>query len=143
MATSEPKAPTARWKKGLVYFIVLGLSAILIWTQLPQSPYPTDLDRINNGQPSLVLVYDVNTAGGMMVMELLAPLREEYGDQMEFLVASLGLPDGRAFAKHYSITSGAVVFFSADATHSSTLHAPKSTDELRMVLERVIPKNTP
>jgi len=143
MATSEPKAPTAAWKKGLVYFIVFGLSAVLIWTQLPDRPYPTDLNLVGKGKPALVLVYDVNTAGGMMVMELLKPLREEYDGQVEFLVASMGLPDGRAFAQHYKISSGAVVFFLANGTHSSTMRAPDSTQELRKYIERTFTKNTP
>ncbi len=140
MTTTAPKSPLAGWKKGLIYFIVLGLSAVLIWTQLPEKPYPTDLNIIGQGKPAVVLVYDVNTAGGMMTMELLAPLRDEYGDQVEFLVASLGLPDGQAFAKHYRISSGAVVFFLADATHSSTMRAPDNTAELRRYLERTLPK---
>ena len=137
---TPPKSPLATWKKWLIYTIALGASAILIWTQLPQSPYPTDLDRIGVGKPAVVLVYDVNTAGGMMVMELLAPIRDEYGDQVEFLVASLGLPDGRSFAQHYQITSGAVVFFSADASQTYTVRGPESTEQLRRMLERVMKK---
>ena len=143
MNTTAPKSPLAGWKKGLIYFIVLGLSAVLIWTQLPEKPYPTDLNRVGQGKPAVVLIYDVNTAGGMMTMELLSPLREEYGDNVEFLVASLGLPEGRAFANHYGISSGALVFFLADATHSSTLRAPESTPELRRHLERTFTNNTP
>ncbi len=140
MNTTAPKAPLAGWKKGLIYFIVLGLSAVLIWTQLPERPYPTDLNLVGKGKPALVLVYDVNTAGGMMVMELLKPLREEYSDQVEFLVASLGLPDGQSFARHYRISSGAVVFFLADGTHASTMRAPDSTPELRRYIERILSK---
>lgn len=133
--TDAPKAPLARWKKGLIYFIALGLSGILIWTQLPRGAYPTDLNRIGAGKPAAVLIYDVNTAGGMMVMKLLNPLRDEYGNQVEFLVASLGLPDGRAFAKHYGVSSGAVVFLLPDASHSSTVRAPETIADLRPALE--------
>lgn len=140
MTTSPPKAPLATWKKWLIYTIVLSASAILIWTQLPERPYPTDLNLVGKGKPALVLIYDANNAGGMMTMELLAPLRDEYGDQVEFLVASLGLPDGQAFAKHYRISSGAVAFFLADGTHSSTMRAPESTPELRRYLERTLSK---
>ncbi len=138
MTNTAPKNPLAPWKKGLIYFIVIGLSAVLIWTQLPQSPYPTDLNRVGAGKPAVVLIYDSNSAGGMMVMELLAPIRDEYGDQVEFLVASMGLPDGRNFAKHYGISSGAVVFFSADASQSITVRAPESTEALRQTLERTL-----
>ncbi len=141
MNTTAPKTPMAGWKKGLIYFIVLGLSAILIWSQLPDRPYPTDLTRIGQGKPALVLVYDVNTSGGMTVMELLKPLREKYDGHVEFLVASMGLPEGRAFAQHYNITSGAVVFFSANANHSSTLRAPQSTEELYQHLKKILPSS--
>jgi hypothetical protein len=143
MATTPPKNPLAPWKKGLIYFIVLGLSAVLIWTQLPDRPYPTDLNLVGKGKPAIVLVYDVNTAGGMMVMELLKPLREEYDGQVEFLVASMGLPDGRAFAQHYRISSGAVVFFSADSSQNFTVRAPDNTEELRLILERTMTKSKP
>ncbi|VAW44722.1 hypothetical protein MNBD_GAMMA04-60 [hydrothermal vent metagenome] len=138
MTTAAPKAPLATWKKWLIYTFVLGASAILIWTQLPQSPYPTDLNRIGAGQPAVVLIYDVNSSGGMTVMKLLEPLREKYGDQVQFLVASMGLPDGRDFARHYKISSGAVVFFLGDATHSSTVRAPESTEDLREALKKVL-----
>ncbi len=138
MTNTAPKNPLAPWKKGLIYFIVLGLSAVLIWTQLPQSPYPTDLNRVGAGKPAVVLIYDSNSAGGMMVMELLAPIRDEYGDQVEFLVASMGLPDGRNFAKHYGISSGAVVFFSADASQHFTVRAPESTEGLRKELKKAL-----
>ena len=140
MTTSSPKAPLATWKKWLIYTIALGASAILIWTQLPNAPYPTDLNRIGAGQPAVVLIYDVNNAGGMMTMKLLEPLREEYGDQVQFLVASMGLPDGRDFASHYQISSGAVAFFQADATHSGSIRAPESTEELHQLLKRALPK---
>jgi len=138
MTATPAKSPMATWKKWLIYTIALGASAILIWTQLPKAPYPTDLNLVGAGKPAIVLVYDVNTAGGMMVMELLSPIRDEYGDQVEFLVASLGLPEGRSFAQHYRITSGAVVFFSADASQTYTIRAPESTEQLRRMLERAI-----
>ncbi|VAW44229.1 hypothetical protein MNBD_GAMMA04-243 [hydrothermal vent metagenome] len=141
MTTTASKPPFARWKKGLIYFVVLSVSAVLIWTQLPQSPYPTDLNRIGAGKPAVVLIYDVNTSGGMTVMKLLNPLRDEYGDQVEFLVASMGLPDGRNFAKHYGVSSGAVVFLLDDATHSSTVRAPENIEHLRQPLEKTLSKN--
>ena len=138
--TTTASKPLARWKKGLIYLVVLIVSAVLIWTQLPQSPYPTDLNRIGAGKPAVVLIYDSNTIAGMNVMKLLNPLRDEYGNQVEFLVASLGLPDGRDFAKHYDVSSGAVVFLLDDATHSSTVYAPESTENLRQSLEKTLSK---
>ena len=140
MTKTAPKPPPASWKKWLIYIVALGASAILIWTQLPQGAYPTDLTRIGAGKPAVVLVYDVNNLGGMNTMKLLNPLRDEYGSQVEFLVASIGLPEGRQFSNHYGVTSGGVVFFLADATHSSTMHAPPSTADLRQALEKTFSK---
>ncbi len=143
MNATPAKSPLATWKKWVIYTIALGASAILIWTQLPQGPYPTDLDRIGAGKPAAVLIYDVNTAGGMMTMEHLNPLRTQYSDQMEFLVASQGLPDGREFASRYRVSSGAVVFFTADGTHSSSMRAPQSVEDLHRPLKRAISQSTP
>ncbi|MFO7543807.1 MAG: hypothetical protein R6W97_13500 [Thiobacillus sp.] len=56
--TSAPHKGLPLWGKGLIYvFIVVAVGA-LIWIQLPRGSYPTDLTRIGNGRPALVLAYE-------------------------------------------------------------------------------------
>ncbi|MFO7542576.1 MAG: hypothetical protein R6W97_07190 [Thiobacillus sp.] len=136
--TSAPHKGLPRWGKGLIYgFIVVAVGA-LIWSQLPRGAYPTDLTRVGNGLPALVLAYEIDSSGGMEVMALLDEIRSEYADRVEFLVASLSLPDGHAFAQRHGAVNGTVMLFSGTGSHLQTMHQPGSTDELRQALDSAV-----
>ena len=111
--TTEQKQGPRRWRQWLIYMaIAVGVLA-LVWSQLPRSPYSTDLTRIGQGQPALVLAYDIQSMGGMAVMSMMDDLRGEYADRIAFLVAPLGAPDGQAFGRRFEANNGSVVLFSA------------------------------
>lgn len=127
-----------RWSKWLIYLSIVGVVAALIWSQLPRGPYPTDLTRIGEGRPALVLAYDINSMGGAAVMGLMDALRGEYADRIEFLVAPIGAPHGHDFAERHGAVNGTVVLFSGDGSHVRTIHLPQTTEELRRALEQVL-----
>jgi len=135
---SEANKSFPLWGKWLIYIIIFSAVGALIVKQLPSGAYPTDLTRVGQGKPALVLVYDVNTANGMHVMELLKDLRLEYADRVEFLVANLGLPEGRSFAQHYKVGSGSVFMFKRDGELMRTIRKPESTAALQQALDEVI-----
>jgi hypothetical protein len=83
--------------KWLISLAIIGGVHALVWSQLPRSPYSTDLARIGQGQPALVLAYDIQSMGGMEVMGMMDDLRGEYAERVAFLVAPLGAPHGQAF----------------------------------------------
>ncbi len=127
-----------RKRKWPIYLAVSGLVAALIWSQLPRNPYPTDLARIGQGQPALVLAYDILSTGGMEVIVMMDALRAEYAERIEFLVAPLGAPHGRAFGQRYNAINGTVVLFSAKGAAVRTMHLPANTAELRDALEELL-----
>lgn len=127
-----------RKSKWLIYMAVVAGVVALIWSQLPRSPYSTDLARIGQGQPALVLAYDIQSMGGMAVMAMMDDLRGEYAERIAFLVAPLGAPHGHAFGKRFEAVNGTVVLFSAKGTVVSTVHLPANTAELQKALEGLL-----
>ncbi len=140
--TPAPHKSLSRRGKWLIYLAIFGAIGALIWSQLPRGAYPTDLTRVGKGRPALVLAYDINSMGGMSVMGLLDVLRGEYADRVEFLVADLGVPDGRDFAQRHDAINGTVMLYSADGSHMRTIHLPLNTEILRHALEQVVSGQT-
>jgi hypothetical protein len=128
----------SRSRKWLITLAVVGLVLALVWSQLPRSPYPTDLARIGQGQPALVLAYDIQSMGGMEVMGMMDDLRGEYAERIAFLVAPLGAPLGRAFGQRHDAINGTVVLFSATGTAVRTVHLPANTAELKKALDGLL-----
>lgn len=136
--TTEQKQGPRRWRQWLIYMaIAVGVLA-LVWSQLPRSPYSTDLTRIGQGQPALVLAYDIQSMGGMAVMSMMDDLRGEYAGRIAFLVAPLGAPDGQAFGRRFEANNGSVVLFSATGGVVNTVHLPQNTAELKKELDKLL-----
>ena len=136
--TSERNQGMPRMRKWLITLAITALVLALVWSQLPRSPYSTELTRIGQGQPALVLAYDIQSMGGMEVMAMMDDLRGEYADRVEFLVAPLGAPHGRAFGQQHDAVNGTVVLFSANGEAVRTVHLPANTAQLQQVLERLL-----
>lgn len=135
--TQQTQQGKSAWTKILITIAILVAAGALMWSQLPRGPYPTDLARIGQGRPALVLAYDIQSMGGMAGMELLDKLRDEYADRVEFLVADLGVPQGRQFAQSLGAISGTVAFLSADGAHLQTMHPPLLPEALRQAVHNV------
>jgi hypothetical protein len=139
--TNVPPQGLSRMRKWLVYLAIVGGVLALVWSQLPRSPYSTDLARIGQGQPALVLAYDIQSLGGMEVMAMMDELRGEYAERIAFLVAPLGAPQGQAFGNRFGVANGSVVLFSSRGTAVNTIHLPSNTAELQQALERLLAGN--
>jgi hypothetical protein len=124
-----------RWAKALVTAVVVIAVGALAFTQLPRGAFPTDLSRIGQGTPALVVARDINYLAGAEVMDLLNSLRPEYGNRLEFLAAHLGQPDGRAFAHRHGARDGTVIVFAGNGTPVATLHTPQTASEVRSALD--------
>jgi hypothetical protein len=127
-----------RLQKWLIYAAITIGTLALVWSQLPRGPYSTDLNRIGQGQPSLVLAYDIQSMGGMAVMAMMDEVYDEYTDRITFLVADLGTPDGQAFSRRYDLFNGSVVLLTARGAAVSTLHLPFNTAGLQQALEELL-----
>lgn len=139
---TEQPTPSDRsvspWRRRLTVTAALVAVGSLVWNQLPKGSYPTDLSRIGQGQAALVLAIDSNYSGGASVMELLNAVRHDFADSVQFLVASLALPNGQAFADQHQAGDGTVLLFDAKGQRVAVLHAPKTQDELRKALRQAL-----
>lgn len=142
MQAPQPPTPSpARKHKAigrLIVAVFVLLAGVFIWNQLPKGSYPTDLSRIGQGQAALVLTLNGNFMAGVEMMPVLDTLRKDFGDQAQFLVASMGLPEGQAFAQRHQTDDGSVVVFDARGTPLAVLHGPRTAQELREVLLQAV-----
>ena len=142
--TSESKKSFPLWAKWLIYIVIFSAMGALIVKQLPSGgAYSTDLTQVGQGQPAMVLVYDVNNMAGMHVMGLLKELREQYKDRVQFLVADLGSADGRSFARHYKGVSGSVIVLKGDGYIMQMIRGPESSAMLEQALKDVLATQPP
>ncbi|MCZ8113038.1 MAG: hypothetical protein ACK5Y8_02705 [Betaproteobacteria bacterium] len=136
--TPAPSPARPRALKWAIYAVISALVGLLVWSQLPRGPYSTDLSRIGQGRPAVVLAYDIQTMGGMEVMALLDTLRPTYRDRVQFLVAPLGAPNGQAFGQRHRAVSGTVVLFSETGIPVRTIHGPANAAELQQAIEGLL-----
>ncbi len=128
------KSGIPRLVKTMITVAVILAACTLVFSQLPQGVFPTDLSRIGQGTPTLVVARDDNFVAGAEVMALINSIRAEYNDRVQFLAAHMGHPDGQAFAHHHGMQDGTVALFAGDGSRLATLHVPQTTDEIRRVL---------
>lgn len=133
-----PFRATARRVRWLSALVVVAAVGLLVWSQLPRAPYSTDLQRLGQGRPALVLAYDIQSMGGMEVMAMMDGLRPAYDDRVEFLVAPLGAPQGQAFGRLHDAVNGTVVFFSPSGGVWRKVHLPADAAELQRHLEALL-----
>lgn len=141
--TPAPSSGLPRPAKWSIYGVIAALVGVLAWSQLPRGPYSTDLSRIGQGRPAVVLAYDIQTMGGMEVMAMMDTLRPNYRDRVEFLVAALGAPEGQAFGQRHRAISGTVVLFSEAGIPVRTLRGPANAAELQQALEGLLAHGMP
>lgn len=130
-----PRAPSPWRRRLIVTGVIFGLGAF-VWSRLPKGSYPTDLSRIGQGKAVLVLTMDSNYLGGASVMTLMNDVRHDFADSVQFLVASLALADGQAFARQHQAGDGTVVLFDGNGRRLAVLHTPQTKDELRQALQQ-------
>lgn len=125
----------SRTSKALVTLILIGIFGMLVWQQLPRG-FDTDITRVGNGQPAVVLAFENHSLLGMEVMDLLNAIRDDYEHHVAFLVADLGTPQGQAFARRHEARDGTVLLFSGDGTRIDTIVAPEDEQSIRDRLAR-------
>lgn len=133
----SPARPAARWRKPLLVVLFLALVAAFVWKQLPTRGYATDLARIGQGRPALVLAYDANFTGGMAVMDMMNDIRDDYEDRVDFLVAHLATPQAREFAGRHGASDGVVLLFDGSGQRIAALR-PQSAEELSEALGQAL-----
>ena len=121
-------AVTAASLLGLVavgYFVTLGIV----------KPISTDLSVVGQGKPVLVLAFENFSPAGGDALNRLRQVRSDYETRLDFVVADLGTPLGRAFANRYRLADGQAVFLKQDGQALGVTSIPADERELRITLE--------
>lgn len=122
--------------KLLLTLAVGGLAGALLWGLLPGRGFDTNLGRIGQGQPALVLAFENYAPAGSESMALLDKVRDDYAQRVEFLVADLGTPAGRTFAGRHGLRDGMVILLDGGGRPLEGGLLPDSESALRASLDR-------
>ena len=115
----------------LVALVVLGY----FLTMGGGKPIGSDLSVIGQGKPVLVLAYENYSPIGGDALNRLRQVRSDYDSRLDFVVADLGTPDGRAFANRHQLADGQAVVLKPDAKPLWVTSIPADEQELRSELE--------
>ncbi|WP_290653202.1 hypothetical protein [Aquisalimonas sp.] len=137
-AGNSTPAPLPRWARWTTALGIIGASAFFIMALLPDEGLSTDLSQVGQGKPVAVLTFETAHPASMSVMDRIAEFRSEGGDEIDFLVADLGTPDGDAFARRHGAPGpGVLIFFDAAGQRQRSLDVPQSSEEIGRVAESV------
>jgi hypothetical protein len=112
------------------------VAALVIGTKYFIQPMDTDLSVVGQGKPSLVLAYENFSPDSGATLNQLTRVKKDYQQYMNFVVADLGAPQGRAFAGRHNLVNGMVVFFSGSGEALRLLRLPNEEQGLRELLDQ-------
>ena len=135
-SSQELRTTMPGWLKWLVIVMCIAVVAAILVQLLPKSAFPSDLGRVGQGQPALVMLREVHIVGGDQVIDLMREIYPEYEDEFEFLVTQTGNPDGQALANEYNLRDGFLVLFDAEGNMIDIMARPGTSSELRNFVER-------
>lgn len=117
--------------KNKYFWIILLMVAIvsIVLNSLPK-PIDTNLEKIGNGQNSVVFVYDLNLAVSNQQATEINKAREQIGDQATFLILKAGNPKTADFRKHHNANPPELLFFNRNGTLIDRKLAVMSAAEL-------------
>ena len=107
------------------YFLIAGIG----------KPIGSDLSVIGQGKPALVLAYENYSPTGGEALNRLREIRSDFDSRLEFVVADLGTPQGRAFAERYQLINAQAVVLRQDGQPLQVTSIPANEQELRSILE--------
>jgi len=112
---------------------VVGLGYLL--ATVIGKPVSTDLSIIGKGKPVLVLAYQNHSPTSIEALNSLNQVRKVYESRYEFVVADLGVPQGRAFASRSRMVEGQAIFLNQDGEPLLVTGIPADEQALRRLLD--------
>jgi len=124
-------------KSRLPKFITLGLVMVITLFAISLLPkgFSGDTSLIGKGKPVLLLVHEDNILQSGETMVVMNQIRNEYANRLEFVVADINTPEGRAFANTNGFMATALALYAANGQHLKTLYAAQTADSLRQELD--------
>lgn len=101
-------------KNKYLWIVVSVIALITVAAALLPEPIDTNLEKIGNGQKSVVFVYDLNLAVSNQQANEINRAREMIGEQANFLVVKAGDPTRDDFKDQYQARSADLLFFNGD-----------------------------
>lgn len=123
------------WPRLITLTLIL-LTAIVAVSLLPRG-FSEDTSIIGKGTNALLLVHDSNILQSEETMVAMNEIRDDYAGRLEFIVADIKTPAGKAFADRHGLHPVALVFFSADGENLQTLYSPQTGKSLRQEVEQI------
>lgn len=121
---------------GLTIISIVALSALGYFvTTGVVKPVSTDLSVIGQGKPALVLAYENFSPTSGEALDRLREVRTEYEPRLQFVVADLGTPQGRAFANRFGVDDGQAAFLTPDGQVLVVTRLPRDKRDLRTLLD--------
>lgn len=131
--------------RSTTFLVILALVAAVVvggYFLLP-SGFSSDLDRIGQGRPAVVIVHDHNYVESVELMENLDAVRGPYEPEVDFLVADLNHPDGAAFADRHEVSAVTLLVFDGQGERIGMRTGRARAPELRAWLEQRFPDAVP
>ncbi|GIU45907.1 hypothetical protein [Shewanella algidipiscicola] len=92
--------------------VSIGLLLWLLLTIMPKG-FKTTHEQIGTGKPALVFVYDPNLASSNSQTEQMNEARAHLGDNVFFLLARAGTPEGDQLIARYGASRAELLYFDA------------------------------
>jgi hypothetical protein len=115
---------------------LVGLGYLL--TSVVGKPISNDLSIIGKGKPVLVLAYENYSPTGGEALNNLSYVIHDYDSQLHFVVADLGIPQGRTFANRHNLIDGQAIFMKQDGRPVRVTRIPEDEQELRSLLDSTL-----
>ncbi|SFP51941.1 hypothetical protein SAMN05216419_100541 [Nitrosomonas cryotolerans] len=123
------------WPK-LITFVFILLTIVAAVMLLPRG-FSQDVSQIGKGTNAVVLVHDNNIIQSGETMAAMNEIRDIYTARIEFIIADIKTPSGKAFADTYALSPTALTFFSADGEKLQTLYSPQTGETLKNNLNTI------
>lgn len=121
----------------MIVLLVIGLFFAGAAMLLPKS-FSDDLTLIGKGSASVVLTSDNNLVVSQTSMEMLNKIRSDYEEDVNFLVADVGMSKGQEFMRKQQVGVAYLLFFGPDGKRENLLEANASETVVRAVLDKLL-----
>lgn len=131
---SEKNTETTRsiWPRLITFTLIFAVIVVAV-SLLPRG-FSQDLTLVGQGTNVVVLVHDSNVIQSADTMVAMNEVRDEYEGRVEFIVADIMTPDGRAFADKYGFQPTALAFFAGNGERLQTIYTAQVGESLRNTL---------
>jgi len=98
----------------------------------------TDLSVIGNGVPTVVQVHDPGCKLCRALKSSTTAALGKFDDKIQYRIAEIGTPKGRAFASEHGVQHVTLVTFTGTGKVVNTLQGVRKADELSPYFERLV-----